>query len=273
MRAFKKIIPLSLLFLSIFSLLFFTQTVTAAEKEKVDEHYLCTCNFVLTGLDSSGDFCRLGGNMVDIDIGDGTGEAMFTDVLDNLYDESYGAKTFAGRCYPAPLNTLSARKAMSDKASAGPPIQIIVTKDNCGNLSGGSSYKNFSAEGHAGIYGIAFEGCSARTIQPTQTPNEGVPIEAMSRQVAELNRLQGGTVQGFLGLAIKTATGIMGTIALAMIIYGGLLWMTSNGNGSRVEKAQSVIIWAALGLLVIFASYAIITFIFEAASPTLTDGR
>ncbi len=88
-----------------------------------------------------------------------------------------------------------------------------------------------------------------------------------------LNKLQANSVQDFLGQAIKTATGIMGTIALAMMIYGGFLWMTSSGNGSQVEKAQKVIFWGALGIFVIFGSYALVTFIFEAVNPVNTTAE
>ncbi len=96
------------------------------------------------------------------------------------------------------------------------------------------------------------------------------PLEVYRGNIAQLNKLKANSTQAFIGLVIKTATGIMGTIALVMIIYGGLLWMTSMGNSSQTEKAQNVLFYGALGIFVIFGSYAIITFIFSAASPTLT---
>jgi len=96
------------------------------------------------------------------------------------------------------------------------------------------------------------------------------PLEGYKSSLGKLNKLRATSVQGFFGGAIKTATGIMGTIALAMMIYGGFLWLTSMGNSSQVEKAQNVIFWGVLGIFVIFGSYALVSFIFEAISPVNT---
>lgn len=99
--------------------------------------------------------------------------------------------------------------------------------------------------------------------------NEENPLKQYQGQVAGLNKLRATSVQGFIALVIKTATGIMGSIALVMMIYGGFLWMTSSGNSSQVDKAQNVIFYGALGIFVIFGSYALITFIFQAVNPNL----
>ena len=61
--------------------------------------------------------------------------------------------------------------------------------------------------------------------------------------------------------------GIVGAIALLAFIWGGLLWMTSAGNSERVEKGKQTLIYATLGLLVIFISYTVINFVFNALLP------
>lgn len=67
-----------------------------------------------------------------------------------------------------------------------------------------------------------------------------------------------------IGRIISTVLGIIGSIALALFIYGGLLWMTSAGNEEKVRKGKDVIIWATLGLALIFSSYAIVRFVLGA---------
>jgi len=99
------------------------------------------------------------------------------------------------------------------------------------------------------------------------------PLENYQSKVRSLNKLRATSVQGFLGSAVKMATGIMGTIALSIMIYGGFLWLTSSGNSSQVEKAQQVLFWGALGIFVIFGSYAIVNFIFEAVNPANTTNE
>ena len=74
----------------------------------------------------------------------------------------------------------------------------------------------------------------------------------------ELNQLSVSTPQALIGIVIKSVMGILGTITLVMIIYGGFIWMTSSGNSEKTKKARDIIIWASLGIVVIFASYAIL---------------
>lgn len=66
-----------------------------------------------------------------------------------------------------------------------------------------------------------------------------------------------------IGRAIKTVLGIIGAIALLMFVYGGLMWMTSGGSPEKIKKAQTTLVWAVLGLVVIFASYTLVDFIIE----------
>lgn len=63
---------------------------------------------------------------------------------------------------------------------------------------------------------------------------------------------------------VTTILGIVGAIALAMFVYGGVMWMTSAGNQNRVEKGKETLIWATFGLIVIFGSYALLKVVFDA---------
>jgi hypothetical protein len=75
-----------------------------------------------------------------------------------------------------------------------------------------------------------------------------------------------GTVDAasFMGRLVNGAMGVLGSVTLVMFVYGGILWMTAAGDSARTEKARSILVWSSLGLAVIFASYAIVKFVFEA---------
>ena len=66
-----------------------------------------------------------------------------------------------------------------------------------------------------------------------------------------------------IGDIIKAFLGIIGTISLIMFIYGGIFMLTSAGNPERVKKGQLTLVWASLGILIIFAAYAILKFVFS----------
>jgi len=69
-----------------------------------------------------------------------------------------------------------------------------------------------------------------------------------------------------IGRVIKAVLGIVGSLALLMFVYGGFMWMLSAGNEKMIEKGKSTLMWAALGLVVIFMSYALVNFVISTAT-------
>ncbi|MBI1912128.1 MAG: hypothetical protein HYS21_09010 [Deltaproteobacteria bacterium] len=77
------------------------------------------------------------------------------------------------------------------------------------------------------------------------------------------NPLNTDSPQKLIGQIIKGFLGIVGSVALAMFIYGGFTWMLSAGNSTQVEKGKNILIWATIGLVFIFSAYAVLQFIFQ----------
>lgn len=75
--------------------------------------------------------------------------------------------------------------------------------------------------------------------------------------------LGGATPQQLIGRVIKGLLGIIGSLALAIFIYGGFTWMTAMGDAAAVTKGKNTLTWAAIGLIVIFTSYALVNFVFN----------
>lgn len=93
-------------------------------------------------------------------------------------------------------------------------------------------------------------------------PGAGGVVPATS--VSLSNPLDTASIPGIIGKVINAALGIVGSLALIMFIYGGITWMTAAGNEQNVTKGKNIIIWATLGLVVIFSSYAIVRFVLQA---------
>ena len=58
--------------------------------------------------------------------------------------------------------------------------------------------------------------------------------------------------------------GLIGSVALLFFIYGGIVFLISGGNSERVEQGKKILIGAAIGLVIVFASYTITQFTLDA---------
>lgn len=71
---------------------------------------------------------------------------------------------------------------------------------------------------------------------------------------------------------IQVALGLVGIILVALIVYGGFLYMTSAGDSTKAAKARKVITEAIIGLLIILSSLAITEFIIRSITGALFGG-
>ena len=82
------------------------------------------------------------------------------------------------------------------------------------------------------------------------------------------------SVGATVGSIINTFLGVLGILAVVLIIYAGYLWMTARGNEQQVEKAKDILTQAIIGLVIILTAYAITKFVVGSlvAATTTTDG-
>ena len=68
-----------------------------------------------------------------------------------------------------------------------------------------------------------------------------------------------------LGTSITTVInyflGLLGLIAVAFLIYAGILMVTAGGNDEQVTKARKIIMYAVVGIVIILLSWTIVTFV------------
>lgn len=67
-----------------------------------------------------------------------------------------------------------------------------------------------------------------------------------------------------VGNIIYALMGIVGTILVVLMIYGGFLWMTAGGDDKKVTEAKTIIKNAVIGLIIVFLSYGIARFVIDA---------
>lgn len=75
-----------------------------------------------------------------------------------------------------------------------------------------------------------------------------------------------------IGQIITATLSFLGVIFLALMVYGGYLWMTDRGNEEQVKRAKNLISAAIIGLVIIVAAYAISWFVIsKLTATTLTE--
>ncbi len=68
-------------------------------------------------------------------------------------------------------------------------------------------------------------------------------------------------VRTTIGRVIRAFMGLLGIVAVLLILYGGFKWMTAGGNSEQVDEAKKIIISGVIGLIIIMSAYAIATFV------------
>mgnify|MGYP001574851590 CR=1 FL=1 len=61
-----------------------------------------------------------------------------------------------------------------------------------------------------------------------------------------------------IGTIIKGVLGVLGSITLLMLVWGGFQWLTSAGSEEKVKSGTQTMIWALVGVVVIFSAYILI---------------
>lgn len=69
-----------------------------------------------------------------------------------------------------------------------------------------------------------------------------------------------GFLQAFLPKIITIALVIAVIIFLFVMLLGGISWMTSGGDKSKVEEARAKVTNGIIGLLIVFSVFAILRF-------------
>ncbi len=66
-------------------------------------------------------------------------------------------------------------------------------------------------------------------------------------------------LEGLVGTVLTYLFIAAAIIAIIFLIWGGIKWITSGGDKTKVEAARHTIVGAIIGLVIVFASFFIIT--------------
>jgi hypothetical protein len=67
----------------------------------------------------------------------------------------------------------------------------------------------------------------------------------------------------FANRTVSIVMGILGTLLLLVIVYGGILYITAGGDVKKTQAARHMMINAVIGIVIIFGSYVLIGLVVE----------
>jgi len=117
---------------------------------------------------------------------------------------------------------------------------------------------------------VVFSPVLADTATPgDSTPGGSPPSTTTTSGTAGTQSLQnplGESVTSLpqlIGNVIKAILTVVGALALAMFVFGGFTWLTSGGSPDKIKKGKDILMWATIGLVVIFSSYTLVDFLLK----------
>lgn len=93
------------------------------------------------------------------------------------------------------------------------------------------------------------------------TPRVAGSSETVSTNIE--NPLETDDFTELLGNFLEWLLGIVGSIALLMLIYGGVVYMSANGDPQKAETGKRIVIWTIGGLMIVLLSYSILSTVEE----------
>lgn len=60
---------------------------------------------------------------------------------------------------------------------------------------------------------------------------------------------------------VNYSLALVGVLALGMIVYGGFIYITAQGDSKRVDQAKTIIIYSVVGIIVIGVAAALVNFV------------
>ncbi len=99
------------------------------------------------------------------------------------------------------------------------------------------------------------------------------PLESLRRAGGSTGLITDRDPIQIISAVINVVLSFVGAIFIVLIIMSGIRWMTSSGNADQIKKAKETIVNSVIGLLIIFASYAIVYYVLKfLTSASLSPG-
>ena len=81
-----------------------------------------------------------------------------------------------------------------------------------------------------------------------------------------------GSLRQLILTILNFFLGFLGLLAVLMIIYGGILYVTAAGVQDHIDKGKKIIMYAIIGIVIILLSFAIVNTVLGGAGTGADTG-
>jgi len=151
---------------------------------------------------------------------------------------------------------------ISGKTCSGTQVCCKAVCPNC--MPAATGCTGGSSKDTAGTYQACATGqvcCNKMSGGTTSSSGAEGGSTAVSLSPGELSPVGEMDIPTLIGIIVKGALGIVGSIALLMFVYGGFLMLISQGDATKIQKGKTVMVWSVIGIMIIFGSYIFVSYI------------
>lgn len=115
--------------------------------------------------------------------------------------------------------------------------------------------------------GVMAVNCPEGSLNTTADTIAGCNVEKTEGDNALMSRVK---------TIINVVLGIVGLVAVVMVIIGGISFITSQGDAAKISKAKNTVLYGVIGLVIALLAFAIVYFVlgnvFSSGTTTPTTG-
>ena len=119
------------------------------------------------------------------------------------------------------------------------------------------------------IYSLLFITCLvfASLVKPVSAftcPEKTVRVDESVSALSECNveKTDGDkSLMSNVSMLINVFASVMGFLAVGMIVYGGFMLLTAQGDPAKIKRGKDVVTYSIIGVILVMLAYAIVNFV------------
>ena len=97
---------------------------------------------------------------------------------------------------------------------------------------------------------------------PEKTVRVGESVSALSE--CNVEKTEGDkSLMSNVSMLINVFASVMGFLAVGMIIYGGFMLLTAQGDPAKIKRGKDVVTYSIIGVILVMLAYAIVNFVMK----------